>query len=279
MTTAASGRLADRSALITGGASGIGRATALRLAAEGACVVVADIDPAGLTAVLAELKAAGVQATSALADVGDEAAIENMVDVCVATFGGIDVLVNNAAAVGPDVLGRDRDVVNMPVELWDLTLRVDLRSQMLACRSAVPHMLRAGRGSIINVASVAGIAGDVVRAAYSAAKAGTIAMSEYIATMYGKDGIRCNAIAPGLVLSPAAEAGLPEATRSRLLDNHLTPRLGMPEDIAALIAFLACDDAAFVTGQVIRADGGALSHLPTYAQDLARTRDGLAAGR
>jgi NAD(P)-dependent dehydrogenase (short-subunit alcohol dehydrogenase family) len=143
---------------------------------------------------------------------------------------------------------------------------------MLGCRYVVPHMLRTGRGSIINVSSVAGLAGDLVRAAYSSAKAGSIALSQYVATMYGKAGIRCNAVAPGLVLTPAAERGLPRDTIERLLDNHLTPRLGQPTDIAALIAFLASDDAAFITGQAIRADGGALSHLPTFGQQIAARR-------
>jgi NAD(P)-dependent dehydrogenase (short-subunit alcohol dehydrogenase family) len=195
-----------------------------------------------------------------------------MVAACVAAYGAVDVLVNNAADVSPEVLGRDRGLAQMSVELWDRTLRVDLRSQMLACREAVPHMLAAGRGSIINVASVAGMAGDVVRPAYSAAKAGTIAMTRYLATMYGKQGIRCNAVAPGLVLGPSAERGLGPGTVDRLLDNHLTPRLGLPDDIAAAVAFLASDDAGFITGEVLTADGGALSHLPTFAQHLRAGR-------
>lgn len=268
----AGARLVGRSAIVTGAASGIGRATAERLSAEGARLLLADIDADRLEAATHEIRAAGGAAACIVADVGDETQVEAAIAACVRAYDGVDILVNNAAAVGPDILGRDRDVLTMPVELWDRTLEIDLRSQMLACRFAVPHMLDAGRGAIVNVSSVAGMSGDFVRVAYSAAKAGTIAMTEYVATMYGKQGIRCNAVAPGLVLSEAAERGLPPTTIQRLADNHLTPRVGVPQDIAAVIAFLVSDDAAFVTGQVVRADGGALSHLPTFAQDLRARR-------
>lgn len=265
-------RLEQRSAIVTGAAAGIGRATAHRLAAEGARLLLADIDEVGLHAATEEIVAAGGTAKGMRTDVGEEAELAAAVTACVDTYGGVDILINNAAAVGSDVLGRDRDVLTMTVELWDRTLEVDLRSQMLACRFVVPHMLAAGRGAIVNVSSVAGMSGDFVRVAYSAAKAGTIALTQYVATMYGKQGIRCNAIAPGLVLSEAAERALPGETIDRLTDNHLTPRIGVPDDIAAVIAFLASDDAAFVTGEVLRADGGALSHLPTFAQDLRAKR-------
>jgi NAD(P)-dependent dehydrogenase (short-subunit alcohol dehydrogenase family) len=266
------GRLAGRAALVTGAAGGIGFATARRLADEGAAVLLADIDGARLEEAGARLRAGGAECSVVVADVGEEEQVVAMVAACVAAYGAVDVLVNNAADVSPEVLGRDRGLAQMSVELWDRTLRVDLRSQMLACREAVPHMLAAGRGSIINVASVAGMAGDVVRPAYSAAKAGTIAMTRYLATMYGKQGIRCNAVAPGLVLGPSAERGLGPGTVDRLLDNHLTPRLGLPDDIAAAVAFLASDDAGFITGEVLTADGGALSHLPTFAQHLRAGR-------
>lgn len=262
-------RLAGRSAIVTGAAAGIGRATAQRLAAEGARVLLADIDADGLADAV---DAIGGHVAALVTDVAEEAQLEAMVATCAERFGSVDILVNNAAAVGRDVLGLDRDVLSMTVELWDRTIQVNLRSQMLACRFAVPHMLAAGRGAIVNIASVAGMSGDFVRVAYSAAKAGTIAMTKYIATMYGKEGVRCNAVAPGLVLSPAAERGLAPETIARLTDAHLTPRVGTPEDIAAVVAFLASDDAAFVTGEVLRADGGALSHLPTFAQDVRRRR-------
>jgi NAD(P)-dependent dehydrogenase (short-subunit alcohol dehydrogenase family) len=272
MTPPVGTRLAGRSAIVTGAASGIGRASAARLAADGARVVLADIDEDRVQEAADSIRSAGGECLSVRANVGEEDQIAAMVAACAQAYGGVDILVNNAAAVSGEHLARDRDVLTMTVDTWDLTMRVDLRSQMLGCRYAVPHMLRAGRGSIINVASVAGMAGDFVRVAYSAAKAGSVALTQYVATMYGKDGIRCNAVAPGLVLSPATEANLPAATIQRLLDNHLTPRLGQPDDIAALIAFLASDDAAFITGQAIRADGGALSHLPTFSQQIAARR-------
>jgi NAD(P)-dependent dehydrogenase (short-subunit alcohol dehydrogenase family) len=265
-------RFSGRSAIVTGAASGIGLATAQRLADEGARVLLSDIDEAGLQAAVNSIRAAGGICELFTADVGEEDQIAAMVATCIDNYGGVDVLVNNAAAVGPDTLGLDRDVRTMTVELWDRTMRVDLRSQLLGCRFVLPHMLQAGAGSIVNLSSVAGLSGDFVRAAYSAAKAGTVALTNYVATMYGKQGIRCNAVAPGLVLGPSARRGLSAQTIDRLLDNHLTPRLGVPDDIAGLIAFLASDEAAFITGQVIRADGGALSHLPTFSQQLQAAR-------
>jgi NAD(P)-dependent dehydrogenase (short-subunit alcohol dehydrogenase family) len=255
--------LSGKTAIVTGAASGIGRATALRMAECGAAVVLADIDADGLREVEESINADGGRGLAVPTDVGDEAQIRTLVDRAVDAFGPVRVLHNNAAALGVSSLGKDGNLEAMTSELWDSCFAVNLRSQMLCAKYTVPHMLAAGGGSIINMSSGASLAGDVVRLAYSAAKAGVNALTRSIATMYGKEGIRCNAVAPGFVLSPPARAQVPERHLRMYEDNCLTPFLGEPEDIAEVVVFLASDGARYLTGQVISVDGGSLSHLGT----------------
>ena len=141
---------------------------------------------------------------------------------------------------------------------------------MLGCKHALPHLLARGGGVIVNTSSVSGQVGDVARPAYGVSKAGLESLTRYVATQYGKRGIRCNAIAPGVVATPALAANLPPDEIAVFERSHLTPRLGRPEDIAAAVVFLASDDAAFVNGETLRVDGGLLAHHPTYAELQAR---------
>jgi NAD(P)-dependent dehydrogenase (short-subunit alcohol dehydrogenase family) len=180
-------------------------------------------------------------------------------------YGQIDVLHNNAGAVELDTIGRDGDLRQLDVDVWDRTLAVNLRGVMLCTKHVAPIMADAGRGSIVNTSSGSGLAGHVTRSAYGASKAGVNAFTQYTATTLGRDGIRCNAVAPGLIMTPAAVRNLSEAEIDMFLRHTLTGRLGTPEDIAAMVAFLASDEAGFITGQVISVDGGALAHSPTYA--------------
>ena len=260
------GKLEGRAAIVTGAASGIGRASALRLAAEGARVLVADLDAAGAARVAAEIEAAGGVAAPQRTDVADEASIAAMVAAAVSRFGRLDVLHNNAAATSPDVIGRDQGLLELDVEVWDRTLAVNLRGPMLACKHAIPHLLARGGGAIVNTSSAAGLAGDLSRTAYGASKAGLDALTRYVATQFGKRGIRCNSIAPGVIQTPALAANLSREQIASYERHHLTPRLGRPEDIAAAVAFLASDDAAFITGQVLSVDGGLLAHHPAFAE-------------
>jgi NAD(P)-dependent dehydrogenase (short-subunit alcohol dehydrogenase family) len=170
------------------------------------------------------------------------------------------------------VLGQDRDVVTMSVELWDLTMAVSLRGVMLGCKHTLPHMIERGSGVILNTASTAGQTGDLTRPAYGTAKGGVINFTRYLATMYGRHGIRCNAIAPGLVLSPPALAQMSAEQLDISARSRLISRAGTPEDIAAMAAFLASDEAGFITGQIINVDGGVLAHFPNYA-DQNRVRE------
>lgn len=262
------GELSEKVAIITGSASGVGAATASLMAARGAAVVVADINERGAQETVDAIEAAGGRAVACAVDVCDEDAVRAMIDVALDTFGRLDILHNNAAALGDDVLGRDLDLVTMTVELWDRTMAVSLRGVMLGCKYALPPMLAQGHGVILNTTSVAGQTGDVKRAAYGSAKAGVDTLTKYVATMYGKQGIRCNAIAPGLIMSPPAIANLTPEMLDATLRNRLLQRAGTPADVAAMAAFLASDDAGFITGQTFNVDGGVLAHHPAYSQNV-----------
>lgn len=258
--------LEGRVAIVTGGASGIGRATCEALGVAGASVVVADLVGEGAEAVAAELCERGCEAIGVAADVGDERSIEGMVDAAVSRFGGLDILHNNAADSDPALMSRDLAVADMDAEVWDRTMRVNLRGPMLGCKHAIPRMIARGGGAIVNTSSASGLTGDFSRSAYAASKAGLRSLTESVAAQYGKQGIRSNAIAPGVIATPALEANVPADQVEVYAENTLTARLGRAEDIAAAVVFLASDAAAFITGQLLSVDGGLLAHHPAMAE-------------
>jgi NAD(P)-dependent dehydrogenase (short-subunit alcohol dehydrogenase family) len=258
-------RLASMVAIVTGSAAGIGRASAIRLAKDGASVVVADLNPVGSDETVAMIESAGGTAMSVPTDIGEPDQILALIDRTVERFGTLDILHNNAADTSSQGVGRDKDLLAITSDLWDKTLAVNLRGPMLACRAAIPVMRRAGGGSIINTTSVSGMTGDLIYTAYGVSKAGLIVLTKYIATQYGKDGIRCNAISPGIILTTDSPD---KATRdadnlASLSANILVTDLGVPDDIASVVAFLASSDARFITGENIRVDGGMQSHIAT----------------
>lgn len=257
--------LGGRVAVVTGAASGSGRATAGLLARLGAQVVLADRNLAGAREAAAEILAEGGQAEPFGVDVSDPRLVAALAAHVHATHGRVDVVHNSAALTDPAHQARDRGVLDLDLETWERTLEVDLTGTALVCQAMLPLMFERG-GSIINVSSNAGLAGGEGLTAYSVAKAGIHQLSRAIATTYGRFGIRCNALSPGHVASPSFLANVDPATSAAMRESCLLPRLGDVADIARAASFLASDASAAVTGQVLRVDGGALAHLATYAQ-------------
>ncbi len=262
-------RLKNKVAIVTGAGSGIGAASALALAAEGAKAIFADINADNAERQAAAARTAGYEASAVAADIGDESSIRRMFEFAIERYGALDVLHNNAADTRLSST-RDAPVEHMDVSVWDDLMRINLRGTMLCCKYAIPHLRARGGGSIINTASAAGHAGMLSHTAYGTSKAGVIMLTKYVATQHGKEGIRCNAISPGLVVTPAtAENYAASGVGEMMLRHHLTPRLGKPEDIANAVVFLASDESAFVTGETLAVDGGTLAHQPFYADAMA----------
>ena len=247
-------RFADRVALVTGAASGIGRATAERLAAEGARVWCVDLQHDALTGVTAAIIAAGGTAVAHTCDVADERQATDTVTACVAELGKLDVLCNVAGILRFDHFHELR------TEDWQRVLAVNLTGTFLMCRTAIPHLL-ATRGNIVNVASTAAVAGQPWAAAYAASKGGVLALTHTIAIDYVKQGLRANAVLPCDIVTPIMNVfALPQGANPKLLRRVMAPMgTGKPEHVAGVIAMLASDDGAFVTGEQIRVDGGTFS--------------------
>ncbi len=242
--------LDGKTALVTGASRGIGRAVALVLAQAGANVVVNYVHnvQAG-QAVADEVGRAGVRALLFKADVSrpDEAA--GLVEAAVAEFGRLDILVNNAG------ITRDNLVLRMADTDWDAVLSVNLKGAFNTTRAALRHMLKARYGRIINISSIIGLRGNAGQANYAAAKAGLIGLTKSVAREVGSRNITVNAVAPGFILTEMTDK-LPQDVRNRMIAEIPLGRFGTPEDVAALVAFLAGDSAAYITGQVIAVDGG-----------------------
>ena len=267
-------RLQGKVAVVTGAASGIGAETAVRLAAEGAKVVIADIDAARASDLARRIASNGGAAASIGADMGEPTAIAAMIDFAVATYGGLDILDNNAADTRLSA-AQDVGVEQTDPKVWDDMMRINLRGTMLACKAAIPHLRARGGGSIINISSGAALAGALAPTAYGVSKAAIVTLTQYIATQHGKEGIRCNAIAPGLIVTPATESTYANGPFGEMMLRHtLTRRLGKPTDIAAMVAFLASDDAEFITGQLITVDGGMSAHC-SYHADMVQMQSQL----
>ncbi|MEY2417721.1 MAG: hypothetical protein QOG90_401 [Actinomycetota bacterium] len=241
--------------MITGGASGQGRAAALAFADAGARVAVADVNDVGANETVKLVEERGGEAMAVEADVSRRSDNESMVDAAVERFGRLDVLYNNAAVQMSGHLLECSD------EEWDVTMATNLDAVFWACRAAIPRMLDGGRGSIINTASVLGLIGSAGYCAYGAAKAGLVALTRQIAVEYGPV-VRANVIAPGSIDTPrfrkvAEDMGMAREDFLEMLHRNIPlHRLGTAEDVAGIALFLASDQSAYVTGAVIPADGG-----------------------
>ena len=252
-------RLRDKVILITGGGSGMGRLASLTFAREGARVVSVDVVPEAGAAAVDEITRAGGQALFVAADVGREDQVRNAVRQAVARFGRLDVLYNNAGIFPAE----DGSVVDLDAAVWDRVMAVNLKGIYLCCKHGIPELLRAGGGSIINVASFVALVGcSVPQDAYTASKGGVIALTKSLAVQFGPRRIRTNAIAPGPVETPLLTSWLlanPEAKKRRL-DRIPMGRFGRPEDIVQMALYLASDEATWVNGSVLVVDGGITSN-------------------
>jgi len=245
--------------VIAGAAPGnIGAATAHRLSSEGAIVVVADLNSAAAQAVADEIKAKDGHAIAGQVDISSESSFEELLKRTARDLGGLDHLFNVAADLSANTMGRDSssDVTTVPIEVWKRTIDVTLSGYMYGTRHALPLMFARGSGSIVNMMSATAWLGESVRVSYASAKAGVAALTRHTATIGGKRGVRCNAVAPGPVLTEALLRAMPDAEREKMLSDIPSHRLGKPEDIAALIAFLFSDDGEWINGQIISIDGG-----------------------
>ncbi len=246
-------RMTGRIALITGGGGEIGSAIARRFSAEGARVAVADLDLAKAEKAAADIRAAGGEALALQVDVGDPLSAQAAVARTVEAYGGLTTLVNTAAAVTPDGTAE-----TLPLEEWEKALRINYTGAFIMCKYATPPMRKAGGGAIVNIASQLGHLHVAGRAAYCSSKAALIAFTQVLAMDFACDGIRANSISPGFILTDRSSrrSGGKEKARRMQGPKHLLNRPGEVEDIAAGAAYLASDDAAFVTGTDLLIDGG-----------------------
>lgn len=245
--------------VIAGAAPGnIGGATAHRLSSEGARVVVADLNEDAARALAEEIKSAGGEAVAVTLDISVEESVKELLAKANESFGGVDHLFNVAADLSPATIGADstNDVTTLPVEVWQRTIDVTLTGYMFGIKHAMPMMVARGGGAIVNCLSAAVWMAEPVRSAYSTAKSGAEALTRHTARIGGRQGVRCNAIAPGTVLTEANLRTLPAEIREQQLADLPSTRLGKPEDIAAAVAFLFSDDGEWVNGQALSIDGG-----------------------
>lgn len=254
-------QLKDKVAVITGAASGIGQAIALRFAREGAVVTVADIDEQGARDTVEKIRQAGGEASFMVVNVSAASQVEALIADTVATYGRLDVLVNNA---GMEVYTT---VAQTTEEEWDQMINVNLKGVFLGMKYALPVMIKQGRGSIVNMASVAGLAAWPGLGVYSASKGGVVLLTKAAAAEYGIAGIRVNAICPGSISTPLLEEQFfgamedPEGARAQLVNLYPLKRLGEVEEIAAVALFLAGGESSFITGQALAVDGGISSFV------------------
>lgn len=242
-------RLKDKIAIVTGAGRGIGAATAMKFAKEGAKVVVADINEEDVNNTVEEIKSAGGEAVASIANVVNKEEVDKMVNDTVEKFGKLDIIVNNAG------ITADSKLVKMTEEQWDKVIAVNLKGVYNCGQAAAKVMTEQGSGVILNASSVVGIYGNYGQTNYAATKWGVIGMTKTWAKELGKKGVRANVVAPGFILTPMTEK-MPEKVLDMMKNKAPLRRLGNPEDIANAYAYLASDEASFVTGAVLSVDGG-----------------------
>jgi NAD(P)-dependent dehydrogenase (short-subunit alcohol dehydrogenase family) len=266
-------RLQDKVCVITGAGSGIGSASAQMFAREGASVVVTDLRGPAAEAVAHSITEAGGRAIALAVDVGDAEQLRHMIDTTVAEFGRIDVLYNNALLVNMELAKRDADILKFDSEVFESIMRVNVAGGVIASQFAVPHMLKQGNGSLIFTSSGSSLGGDITAYTYGASKAALNWYVQAFAATFGKQGIRSNAILPGPIQTPSKIAWSTPEMDANFMEVLNAPRLGEPDDIAAMAVFLASDESRYVNGALYRVDGGMSCTVPF----ISVTRKALAA--
>ena len=256
-------RLKDKVAIVTGSTSGIGVGIARLFAAEGAKVVICGRRKEKGQTVVDSIVKEGGEAWYHFMDMTVIDSIDALFADTAEKYGKIDILVNNAANVGL----KDGRVDELSLEMWDSIFQSDVRGTFYATKCVLPYLEKTENGgSIINIGSMASCSGDLGSTAYACAKAGVDKLTQYTALQYGKKNIRCNCVRPGLIVTPENEAYVPQALKDIFLSNIMVNRYGCPEDIGHMCVYLASDESAYVTGQIVNVDGGLNSHVSTVAQ-------------
>ena len=248
-------RLQEKVAVITGAASGMGRAAALRFAAEGAKVIISDVNRDALEETYQALRDEGREAHMIVANVADTAQVQQLIEEAAEAFGKLDILYNNAG-IGPP---SDTIITDLPEAIWDLILGVNLRGTYLCCKYGLPHLIANGGGAVINVASVVGLRANrnLPSTAYTVSKAGVIALTRQLAADYARYQVRANAICPGPIRMPILDPYMTDAEAERRFRERVPlGRMGTVEDVVNLTLFLASDESSWMTGSIITIDGG-----------------------
>jgi NAD(P)-dependent dehydrogenase (short-subunit alcohol dehydrogenase family) len=251
-TPTPAGRLTGKTAVITGAASGIGRATAERFAAEGASLMLNDREAGGLENLVAELTGKGAKARGLPGDVSRETDVRQLMDAAVHAYGGIDILIANAGVI------PEADLTRATVELWEQTMATNGRGMFLCCKYAAEVMARRGKGAIVCLSSISAFAGQPGQAVYGPSKFIASGITKHLAIDLAPRGIRINAVAPGTIATPAV-AKMSKEGIDKVVKLHPLGRMGRPEEVASAILFLASDEASFITGAVLPVDGGYLA--------------------